>query len=148
MRFEHSLEMAASASTVWRLTTDVEQWPALFPTVTSVKREGLRSEGDGEFGVGSTAMIKQPGQKATRWTVTVFEPETRFEWEASVYGVRTIARHLVEPTATGARNTLILELSGRGSKLMGRLVGRKLLTVLATENDGFRRAAEAHATAS
>lgn len=147
MRFEHSLEMAAPVSTVWRLTTDVEHWPELFPTVTSVQREGVQREGDGEFGVGSTAMIKQPGQRATRWTVTVFEPEARFEWEASVYGVRTVARHLVEPTATGARNTLILELSGRGSNLMGRLVGRKMRTVLATENDGFRRAAEAHATA-
>ena len=137
MRFEHSTEIAASAATVWRLTTDVERWPALFPTVTSVQRET-----PGELAIGSTAMIKQPGQRATRWTVTAIEPDRRFEWEASVYGVRTVARHLIEPTATGATNTLVLELSGRGAGLMGRLVGRKLRKVLGAENDGFRRAAE------
>ena len=137
MRFEHSTEIAAPAATVWHLTTDVERWPSLFPTVTSVQRET-----PGELSVGSTALIKQPGQKATQWTVTAIEPEHRFEWEASVYGVRTVARHLIEPTATGATNTLVLELSGRGAGVMGRLVGRKLRKVLATENDGYRRAAE------
>jgi hypothetical protein len=108
------------------------------PTVTTVERLD-----DGPLRVGSRARLKQPGQRPTVWAVTAHEPEQRFEWEASVFGVRTVASHLIEPTADGARNTLRLELTGRGAGVMGRLIGRTLRTVLSTENDCFRRAAEA-----
>ncbi len=134
---EHSIDIAASPSVVWALNTDPVHWPDLTPTVTSV-----RWNDDGPLRVGRTATIKQPGQRAATWTVTTLEPEHRFVWQTTVYGVTTVATHLVEPTASGCRNILRLELSGRGSRLMGALLGRKLRGILRTEAEGFRRAAE------
>ena len=48
----------------------------------------------------------------------------------------------MDPTDTGCRNTLRLDLSGRGAGLMGALLGRRLRNILRTEAEGFRRAAE------
>lgn len=134
---EHSIDIAASPSVVWALNTDPVRWPDLTPTVTSV-----RWQDDGPLRVGRVAVVKQPGQRAAAWTVTALEPETRFVWQATVYGVTTVATHLIEAAPQGCRNTLRLELSGRGSRLMGALLGRKLRSILRTEAEGFRRAAE------
>ena len=49
--------------------------------------------------------------------------------------------HVVNPTPTGCRNSLILEMTGRGSRVFGGLLGRKLRKVLRTENEGFHREA-------
>jgi hypothetical protein len=56
-------------------------------------------------------------------------------------GVPMSATHIVEPTPTGCRNTLRLDLGGPGGRVLGTVLGRKLRSVLATENEGFRRAA-------
>lgn len=134
---EHSIDIAAAPSVVWALNTDPVRWPDLTPTVTSVAWED-----DGPLRVGRSATVKQPGQRAAKWTVTTVEPETRFVWQATVYGVTTVATHLVDPTDTGCRNTLRLDLSGNGAGLMEALLGRRLRNILRTEAEGFRRAAE------
>lgn len=137
--FEHALEIPAPPATVWRLTTDVERWPQITPTtITTVERLD-----DGPLRVGSTARIKQPGQKATVWTVDEVVEPSRFVWHADVYGMTMTATHQIEPTEAGCRNVLRLDVSGRGAGIMRRLLGRKLRSVLATENDCFSRAATA-----
>jgi hypothetical protein len=135
MRFEDQLEIAAPAPLVFAINADVRHWPAMTPTVTSVELL------DGPLALGARARIKQPGQRPTVWTVTAFEPDRSFTWTARLLGVRMAATHLVEPTAAGARNTLRLDLDGFGGRLLGMLLGRKLRSVLATENAGFRTAA-------
>ena len=77
------------------------------------------------------------------WTVTAFEPNTRFSWEARVWGVRTTATHVLEPVGSGCRNTLTVAMTGRGSGLLGRLVGGQIRKAITTENLGFKRHAEA-----
>jgi ribosome-associated toxin RatA of RatAB toxin-antitoxin module len=129
--------MRSSAERMFQLTTDIEQWPSLMPTVTSARRLDDRA-----FGVGSSALLKQPGQRPAVWTVTDFAPSHRFVWEAKVFGVRMTASHIIEPTDQGCRNQLLLDIEGRGSRLMGRLLGKRLRKVLATENECFRVAAE------
>ena len=136
MRFEHHLDINAPAATVFALNTDIEAWPRLTPTVTSVRRLD-----DGPLRPGSQALVKQPGQRATVWTVTTFDPDHSFVWHAKVMGVKTVATHVVNPTPTGCRNSLILEMTGRGSRVFGGLLGRKLRKVLRTENEGFHREA-------
>lgn len=137
MRIEHSTDIAAPAERVWDLTLDVEGWPATTPTVTSVERlDG------GPLRPGSQALLKQPGQRPTVWTVTTVDPPQTFAWTARVFGVDMTGIHQVTPTADGCRNTLALELGGRGAGLLGRLLGRKLRSTLATENAGFAAAAE------
>jgi hypothetical protein len=97
----------------------------------------------GPLRVGSRARVKQPAQRAAVWTVTRLEPNELFEWEARVLGVHMVGRHRITPDGDRCRNTLQIDLSGRGSGVLGKLAGGRIRKAIATENEGFKRAAEA-----
>ena len=138
MRVDHSLEISAPIETVWALTEDVERWPELTPTtMTSVERLDT-----GPIRAGSTARIKQPGQRSTVWTVSNANAPTSFSWWTKVGPVTMTAIHTLEPTATGCRNTLVVETRGFGSGLLGLVTARKIRETIETENLCFKRAAE------
>jgi uncharacterized membrane protein len=143
MRITDEADIGAPAEVVWRLTEDIENWPATTPTVTRVERLDA-----GPLGAGSRARVEQPGLPAKVWTVTRFEHGSHFEWETAIYGVRFTGRHHLEATSNGCRNTLVLDLTGRGARLLGSLAGRKLRKSLATENAGFKNRAEAEVNSS
>ncbi len=138
------LLIPAPVATVWQLTIDIESWPRLTPTtMTSVERLDA-----GPLQVGSAARVKQPGQKATVWTVHELVPEQRFVWSATVYGVTTTARHELTPDGDGCRNRLSIEMTGRGAGILRALIGRKIAKVIATENRCFAAAATTTTTAT
>jgi uncharacterized membrane protein len=137
MQFEHTIEIAAPIDRVWALTVDVESWPSTTPTVTKVERlDG------GPLRPGCKARIKQPWQRSKIWTVTIVEPGHRFAWTARVFGTGTTGTHTLTSSEAGTSNRLTVELSGRASSLVGRLLGGQIRKSLATENAGFKRAAE------
>ena len=118
--------------------TDVEGWPAITPTMTSVERLD-----DGPLGVGSRALVKQPAQRATVSDRHAVRAEPPFEWEAKVFGVRMVGRHTITtidstPATPTTRNTLQIEMTGRGAGVLGRLSGGRIRKAIATENEGFR----------
>ena len=136
MNREHSTVLSAPPSVVWRLTTDVERWPSFMPTVQAVTL--LQP---GPLQVGSSARVKQPGQTAAVWTVSTITPETEFTWETRRMGLRMIGRHLLEPDGDGTRNTLSIEVIGRGAGIFAAFFGGMIAKVLQRENDAFQRAA-------
>ena len=81
---------------MWDVLTDVESWSAWTSTVTSVHRLD-----DGPFRLGSRAKIQQPRIPETEYVVTELERGRSFTWVASGPGVRTTARHDVEPLPDG-----------------------------------------------
>ena len=137
MDIKSEIAIAAPVERVWDLTIDVEGWPSLTPTMTSVERLD-----DGPIRVGSTARVVQPRQRPTTWTVTRVEPCSAFEWQTKLGPVTMTAVHQLTATGDGCRNTLVVELSGVGSGLLKRLVGSKIRQAIATENAGFKTAAE------
>jgi uncharacterized membrane protein len=137
MRFEHEINIAAPAVRVWELTIDIERWPAITSTVTKVERLD-----QGPLRVGSRARLKQPGQGARVWTVTALEAASGFVWEAKFAGLQMVGSHFVVPDGDSCRNRLVLEITGRGAGLFGRVAGGRLRKSLATENAGFKKAAE------
>lgn len=137
MRIEHTEHIDAPVSVVWDLTLDVESWPELTPTMTSIERLD-----DGALGVGSEVRIKQPGQRARIWTVTDLEHQDRFAWSTSAMGMSMRATHQLAPSAEGTSNRLIVELEGRLAPLAGTLLKLPIRRALATENQGFKTAAE------
>jgi uncharacterized membrane protein len=137
MHLENETVIAAPVDAVWRLTENIEGWPSVTPTVTDIERLDT-----GALRVGSTARLTQPGLPPKVWTVTAFEPNERFEWETRIYGVRFTGRHLLEATGSGTRNTLVLDLTGPTSRLLGAMAGKKLRKSLAAENAGFKQHAE------
>jgi uncharacterized membrane protein len=139
MRWEHTLEIDTPAASVWAATLDVDALPTISPTTMSA----VERLDPGLLRPGSRVRIKQPRQAARIWTVIETEAPTRFVWETTVGKARMVATHLIEPLGpTRARNTLALELTGRGAGLLGRLLGRTFARVLATENAGFKRVLE------
>jgi uncharacterized membrane protein len=142
MKTENELQIDAPIDVVWRLTADVESWPSVTPTMTSIERLD-----DGPITVGSRARVKQPGQRAAVWTVTGLDPNRLFEWRTSVLGMQMIGRHELAEVDGGTRNRLSLELTGRGSGVFGKLIGKKISQSIGTENAGFKSHAES-ATAS
>jgi uncharacterized membrane protein len=134
---EHELVIAASPDRVWALTVDVERWPELTPTMISVER--LDS---GPIALGSQARVRQPRQRPAVWTVTALESGRVFRWETTVGTVRMAGAHEITPIDGGCRNQLSVHLSGFGARALQALLGRAIATAIATENAGFKRAAE------
>ena len=128
----------APAAEVWKLTLDVEAWPAMSPTFRQIRR--LDS---GPLGPGSRARVTQPGQLPRVWTVTTVDPPSTFAWETRFLGVHMIATHIVAPAGEGCRNTMRIELRGRGARLLGWAAGWLFRRSLAIENAGLKRYAEA-----
>jgi hypothetical protein len=138
MRLESHAEIRASPQSVWELTQDIENWPVVTPTITTVERLDT-----GPLRLGSTARIKQPGQRPAVWTVTAIDPPRRFAWAAKVFTITMTGTHQIETTPDGSRNNLSIDLTGFASKLVGQLLRRRLQKAIDTENEGFKRAAEA-----
>jgi len=136
MHREHSTVIGAPPPVIWRLTTDVERWPSFMPTVQAVTLLE-----PGPLRVGSSARVKQPGQTAAVWTVSTIEPETEFTWEARRMGLRMIGKHALTPVGDGTRNTLSIEVTGRGAGIFGALLGGAIARTIQRENEAFQRAA-------
>jgi uncharacterized protein YndB with AHSA1/START domain len=113
--FETHRHIDAAPAQVWEVLRDVAGWPGWTPTVTAV----TILEGD-EMQVGLRAAVRQPRLPRAEWTVTEVVPGTSFTWEATGPGLRTVARHVVEPDGEGTRLTLSIEQTG----LMGGVAAR------------------------
>jgi hypothetical protein len=138
MRWENTVEIDTPAETVWQLTVEVTGWPEFTPTMTSVQR--LEA---GPLRVGSRARIKQPGQSAAVWTVTALDGSRRFfAWQTRRLGLTMLGSHLVQERGQGCRNTLGIEITGRGAGLFWFLFGALLRRSLVTENAGFQTRAQ------
>jgi carbon monoxide dehydrogenase subunit G len=136
MRYEETTLVDAPVPLIWRLTTQVGDWPTFLPTVQRLERLDA-----GELRVGSTARIKQPGQLSAVWTVTCLEPMREFTWETSRMGLRLTGRHLLEAAGQGTRMTLVLETAGRAAGVASTLLGGMMRSSLRREAAGFARQA-------
>jgi uncharacterized protein YndB with AHSA1/START domain len=138
VRYEETTLIDAPVELIWRLTTQVDDWPTFLPTVQRLERLDA-----GELRVGSTARIKQPGQSSAVWTVTRLEPAREFTWETSRMGLRLTGRHLLETAGAGTRMTLVLETAGRAAGVASALFGGLMRSSLRRESAGFARQAAA-----
>jgi uncharacterized membrane protein len=134
------MTIEAPADAIWRLTIDVPNLPSLTPTMRAVERLD-----DGPLRIGSRTRIKQPVQTPAVWTVTCFEPGSEFVWETRRLWMRMVGTHRVEDLGERCRNTLIIELTGPGSGVLGAIIGSAVGKAIGVENAGFKAAAEGKA---
>jgi uncharacterized protein YndB with AHSA1/START domain len=137
VRLTAETDVLAPIERVWSLIEDVEAWPTITPTMTTVERLD-----DGPLRAGSRARVVQPRQRPATWRVRSVEPPHTFVWEATTSGMQLVAGHHLGEVEGGTRNLLVLDALGGGGAVVGRAVAPLLRRALATENDGFRRAAE------
>jgi len=144
MKLTVSVDAAADPASTWAVVTDVTSWPRWTASMTSVERLD-----DGPLRVGSRARVKQPGMSALVWEVTAVTEGAEFTWANTSPGVRTVARHRVTPTPSGAtRITLELDQTGPLAGLVGLLTGRRTRRFLDQEAAGLKAASESHAPES
>lgn len=138
MAIEVSTTIEAAAADVWAILVDVERWPEWTPTMTTVKRLE-----ETPFGPGSSARIKQPRLPVATWTVTSFEAEREFTWEAPAFGGRMTGSHLL--TAEGTNTTTVTLTAGHRGRLIGLLsvaFERTARSYVAKEAAGLKARAE------
>lgn len=131
------IHIDASPEVVWEVTRDVERWPEWTPTVTSATLLE-----PGEFRLGASAKIKQPGQAEARWVVTSFESGRRFTWETRRPGLRMIASHELSPAGAGTQNVLVMEAKGVLAFLLRPILRRAIREALSQENFGLKKRCE------
>jgi uncharacterized membrane protein len=138
-RFETSIEVAAPASRVWSVMTDVEAMPTWSPSMTSVVLET-----PGPFAVGSVALVVQPKLTPTRWTVTDLVPGESFTWRSKGLGTTSTGVHVIEPASVGRVTVhLSIEFSGPSSRLTGIMAENYTRNALKFEADGLKEYCEA-----
>lgn len=145
MEFESITEIDAPVTDVWRLTLDVEALPEITPTMSAVERLD-----QGVLVVGSRVRIKQPGQPARVWTVIEVDAPHRFCWQTRPSGLTMTARHELTALDGGSRtrNRLSVEVAGPAAWLVGRLIGGRIRSAIATENAAFKTRAEGRSSQS
>ncbi len=112
------LEIDAAIGLVWGVWTDVLSWTRWNPTVTRLTPLG----GVSELDLGVRARVKQPQLPASTWTVTQWEPLTRWEWQARSTGVTTTALHELTDLGEGRTHVVATVLhTGLLAGAVGRL---------------------------
>ena len=110
----------------------------------------VRRLDDGPLAVGSRARVEQPRIPPTEYVVTELDPGRSFTWVATGPGVRTTARHVLEPLDVGrTRVTLSVEQSrGWLGSVMGRFYRGLTDRYLAVEAAGIGARARAGSDSS
>ena len=137
MEHRVSTTVAAPPEQIWPLFMDLERWPELTESITSLRRLDT-----GPLHIGSEAVIKQPRLPRARWRVTELNPGHSFIWQTKVGAVTSVGGHVITPQGQGSEIILTLSLHGPFARTTDALIGRLTERNLALELDGFRRAAE------
>lgn len=143
MQIDHEIAIRASLDEVWALTTDIERWPELMSTVTSVERLDA-----GPLAVGSRARLKQPAQRAATWVVTELDAPHRFTWVSRRGPIEMTASHALGQHGDVVVNRLSVAITGTGSSVVGRLLAPVIRRTLRIENESFRARAESQAASA
>ena len=133
MRYDTTVDVAASPQDVWRVLEDVETWPSWTRSMTSVQRAAA-----GPLHPGEHVQVRQPGLPPAEWTVTAVEPGESFTWSSHATGVTTSATHVLAPTRDGTRVTLTIEQHGVLAGLTGAMLGGKVRRYVEIEAAGLR----------
>lgn len=132
MKIERELIIDAPADVVWSVMSDVERWPEVTKSMTSVRLL------DGELRLGARAEVVQPKLPKSNWTVTRLDEGRRFDWTAKSPGMTTVGIHGVETVATGTRAYIGVEQTGPLAPLFALLLRKLTASYLDLEIAGFR----------
>ena len=136
-RWEHSIHINASPDCVWQVMADIERWPEWTPSVLSVKRLT-----EGPLVPGTRARVRAKGTPESTWTVSESLPAQSFTWGTKVRGAVTSAGHVIEPTDSGSRVTLSIQIGGIAAALLKPVLGRGIRENLRLEAEGLKRRSE------
>ena len=111
---------------IWKLWSDVDQWPLWDPDIESAMLEG-------EFKAGNFFVLKPKGWKSVRIQLTEGVKNKTFTDCTPFFGARMYGRHEMEETKAGLKLTTTMTVSGLLSFLWVRLVAQGIVNTLPTQ---------------
>ena len=135
--FSTTVRIAAPATRVWQVLSDIERWHEWTPSVTSIHR--LR---DAPLEVGLRVLIRQPKLPPAMWTLTAIEAGRSFTWVSGMPGLQVVGEHAVEPDGSGSRATLTLRYRGVLGDPLARLTRGITERYVAYEGRGLKARSE------
>jgi uncharacterized protein YndB with AHSA1/START domain len=138
---DSSVEIDASAGTVWDVFADVEHWPEWTASVDRL----VAIDGPG-IAVGKRFEISQPRLPKLVWEVTAVEPGSSWTWTTHTAGATTLATHEVVPQGDG-RTLVRQRIDQRGplGVVVGALMRRQTRRYLDLEAKGLKARSEGRA---
>jgi len=121
LTYESSTSIEAPVEAVWRVLSDVSQWPQWLPTVSRVEPLDGKS-----LALGSRFVVHQPRLRPATWTVSEVDEPRRFVWVARSPGLRMVAEHSVTQGAS-ATSRVVLSFSFGG--MLGGMIGRSFSNI-------------------
>ena len=134
LSYSGSAVTKARPEDVWAAWVDVSRWSA--GNVIEMARL------NGEFVEGSKIVSKAKGFPKSTLTITRVEPPRLWVNESRTAGTRMTFEHLIEPQDVGARITERVLIREPMSRLVGRVMRRRLEALFAATTDQVARQAE------
>jgi carbon monoxide dehydrogenase subunit G len=117
--YEHSIETAAGAETIFEILRDTSRWSEWNPGVD-------RIDLDGPFKTGTTGVMVIPGQEPLSFRLAWVGDGRGFEDETEIPGAKVMVRvrHSLEPLASGGtRITYRATVEGTAAGALGPEIG-------------------------
>lgn len=133
---EASLDTKASPAVVWRVWSDVNQWPQWNPDMND-------SRLDGPLKLGATGMINTKSGGKHDVVVTHYEEGRSFELESTALpGTKMAIRATITPSGSGSRITQGFEPRGFLAPLVGPMMSGQILKTFAAVLSGLKQRVE------
>ncbi|MDX6205646.1 MAG: hypothetical protein QOF39_1703 [Frankiales bacterium] len=139
--YAQSIDIQAPAATVSGLLLDLHGWTGWTTTVREATPLGSAT-----VAPGTRVRVRQPGLPVSVWTVDVADL-AGFEWNNVRRGLRTVATHRIDGTASGSRLSVRIDQTGLLAGPVDRVYGRLIRRHLQTMTEQLKVAAESAAGA-
>lgn len=134
--FSHTTSTTAPPAAVWRLWTDLSTWPQWDP-------ETERASLDGPLQLGATGTLKGKGAPASRFDITRFEPQVRYEFSTVLpFGGRLVILRELSTEAGLTHFSHDVRFEGFGGWLLAPFFGPRYRAALPGVLENLKTLAE------
>jgi hypothetical protein len=134
---EASLDTKAAPSVVWRVWSDVNNWPQWNPDMNESHLEG-------PLKLGATGMINTKSGGKHDVVVTYFEDGRSFELESTALpGTKMAIRATIAPSGGGSRISQGFEPRGLLAPIVGPMMAGQILKTFNSVLNGLKQKVEA-----
>jgi hypothetical protein len=130
VRTHSKLYTGVKKETIWRIWTDINNWPTWHGDLDSCTLEG-------PFKVGNHFMLKPKGMKPVKIVLTEINDGKSFTDCTSFFGAKMYDTHALEETPEGLLLTNKLLVTGPLAWIWIKLVAQHVADTIADENDAL-----------
>lgn len=135
MKFQHSMDIAAKPSDIFKLYADVARWPQWDPEV-------LESSIAGAFATGAVGTIKPKGGPKSEIKFINVKPDSYFAVQCKLPLCLMTFEHELVPHGASTKTTHSVSFTGFLAPLFGRLIGNGIRRTLPATMEGLKHSAE------